>query len=132
MTATPRDVFRSLTASIAAMLSGKDVTVDDICAHYADDVHLAFPFDPQSADLRGREAVASHFAQLRTRLHGSVTSVEVRGVAILDTVDPEVIVAEFAYHARTPDGGFDLPNIFVLRVRGGLVVSSRDYSIALA
>jgi ketosteroid isomerase-like protein len=45
------------------------------------------------------------------------------------TTDPEVIVAEFEYAGTIVATGepFRVPAIFVLRVRDGLIVESRDY-----
>ena len=40
-----------------------------------------------------------------------------------ETVDPEVVIAEFDYTAR----GVTFANIQVLRVRDGLIVETRDY-----
>lgn len=45
------------------------------------------------------------------------------------TGDPEVVIGEFEYHrcsANNPEP-FVMPNIFVLRVRNGFIVESRDY-----
>jgi ketosteroid isomerase-like protein len=46
-----------------------------------------------------------------------------------ETTDPEVVIAEFVYHARAAKDGelFRVPAVFVMRVRGGLIVESRDY-----
>ncbi len=51
-----------------------------------------------------------------------------------ETTDPEVIVAEFEYQGTSPDTGapYALPAIFVMRVRNGEIVSSRDYHDHLA
>jgi uncharacterized protein len=58
----------------------------------------------------------------------------VGNVTIHETTDPEVIVAEFEYQGTSPDTGepYALPAIFVLRVRNGEIVSSRDYHDHLA
>ena len=50
------------------------------------------------------------------------------------TTDPEVIVAEFEYQGTVVDTGepFSLPCIFVVRVRDGHIVASRDYIDYLA
>lgn len=50
-------------------------------------------------------------------------------IRVHQTVDPEVIVAEFDYrgrNARTGDG-IARRNVFVTTVRGGLITRSRDY-----
>jgi ketosteroid isomerase-like protein len=51
-------------------------------------------------------------------------------VVVHETTDPEVIVAEFDYDGRITTTGrtFTIRNIFVLRVRDGLIVESRDYA----
>ena len=43
------------------------------------------------------------------------------------TGDPEVVVVEFAYAGSAGGREFTIPCIFVLRVRGGQIVQSRDY-----
>jgi ketosteroid isomerase-like protein len=50
-------------------------------------------------------------------------------VLIHDTGDPEVVIGEFDYVGRgTVTGtGFTVANVIVARVRGGLIVESRDY-----
>jgi len=49
-------------------------------------------------------------------------------VIVHETGDPEVIVAEFAYHGRVGGSApFKVPAVFVLRVRNGQIVDSRDY-----
>jgi uncharacterized protein len=58
----------------------------------------------------------------------------VANVTIHQTTDPEVIVAEFEYQGTSGDTGepYSVPGIFVLRVRNGEIVSSRDYFDHLA
>jgi ketosteroid isomerase-like protein len=50
-------------------------------------------------------------------------------IRIHETQDPEVIVAEFDYAGTVIATGepFRVPCVFVLRVRDGLIVESRDY-----
>jgi len=52
-----------------------------------------------------------------------------RDVLVHQTADPEVVIAEFAYHGRALETGrsFVLPCVFIMRVRDGLIVESRDY-----
>ena len=51
------------------------------------------------------------------------------GITVHETADPEVIVAEFRYEGTVVETGepFTIPGIFVLRVRDGKIVESRDY-----
>jgi ketosteroid isomerase-like protein len=55
-------------------------------------------------------------------------------VVVRETDDAEVVVAEFDYrvHHRVTGRTFEAANIQVLRVRDGLIVSSRDYHDHLA
>ena len=50
-------------------------------------------------------------------------------MTIHETTDPEVIIAEFWYrgHVTGSDRTFEAANVQVIRVRDGLIVSSRDY-----
>ena len=72
-----------------------------------------------------RCAPATSFASTSgPRLHRRAANIVVH-----ETADPEVVVAEFEYQGTVADTGepFVLPGIFVLRVRAGEIVSSRDY-----
>lgn len=50
-------------------------------------------------------------------------------ITVHETTDPEVIVAEFAYAGSNLETGkaFSYKCIFVMRVRDGEIVESRDY-----
>jgi ketosteroid isomerase-like protein len=93
--------------------------VDRLADLYADDTHVSHPFlgDPP---LRSRAEVRRHFAAVpatgRPGFH-------VEDVHVHETTDPEVVVAEFAYAGD----GFRYRCVFVIRVRDGLIVESRDY-----
>jgi ketosteroid isomerase-like protein len=91
------------------------------------------PFHPLgAAPLTSRAELRGHF----TVPEGAspVPRRTVENVVIHETVDPEVIVAEFEYHGDAIDTGerVVVPGIFVMRVRDGLIVSSRDYLDHLA
>lgn len=98
---------------------------DDAAALYAEDAHVTHPFRPGDRPLNGRAELAAHFAA------GAAVPREfaARDVVIHETGDPEVVVAEFAYHGRALETGrsFAVGCVFVLRVRDGLIVESRDY-----
>jgi ketosteroid isomerase-like protein len=49
-------------------------------------------------------------------------------IVIHDTTDPEVIVAEFTYRGDGDHGPFAVPCVFILRVRDGQIIASRDYT----
>lgn len=129
---TPREVFLALVNGVA---DGRFEELPDLYAEQTDVVH---PFDPLRAPaLRSREEIRQHFGlrdpsrpadvgQRRRRRVGNVT--------VHETTDPEVIVAEFEYQGTDPGtgDGYALPAIFVMRVRDGEIVSSRDYFDAIA
>ena len=49
-------------------------------------------------------------------------------VVVHQTADPEVIVAEFGYEFTSPDdSATKVPCVFVMRVRDGQIIESRDY-----
>ncbi|HEY7431443.1 MAG TPA: nuclear transport factor 2 family protein [Streptosporangiaceae bacterium] len=78
------------------------------------------------APARTRDELREHFRPTGAgpELHRRAAS-----ITIHQTADPEVIVAEFEYQGTVAGTGepFALPAIFVLRVRNGEIVSSRDY-----
>jgi ketosteroid isomerase-like protein len=117
----PREVFLALVHGVA------DGRFQDLPRLYAEQTHVEHPFDPlRAAPLRTRDEVREHFTpaagdQPLSRRPANIT--------IHDTTDPEVIVAEFAYQGTTDTGEpFGIPCIFVLRVRNGQIVASRDYA----
>lgn len=121
MTRTPREVFLALVDGVAA---GRWEELPDL---YARDTHVVHPFDPLRAPaLRTRDELREHFKPTGT---GPELDRRPAGITIHETTDPEVIIAEFEYRGTVVDTGepFAQPGIFVLRVRDGEIVSSRDY-----
>jgi ketosteroid isomerase-like protein len=103
---------------------------DELPGLYAEDTVVTHPFAAPAAPLRGRAALQRHFAEAA----GMDLEMTVRDVVVHETADPEVVIAEFAYEGRVTATGraFTVRNVFVLRVRDGLVVESRDYADHLA
>jgi ketosteroid isomerase-like protein len=98
-TTTPREVFESLIGGISA---GKWEGLADL---YAEDTVVEIPFAvPVPTRIEGREQIRVHFAA------ASGGPVELHACNIL-------------VHGRT----FEVSNIQVLRVRDGLIVSTRDF-----
>jgi ketosteroid isomerase-like protein len=118
---SPQEVFLALVEGVAA---GRWQELPDL---YAEQTHVVHPFDPlRAAALRTRDELREHFTPTGTgpRLDRRATN-----ITIHETTDPEVIVAEFEYQGTVAETGepFTQPAIFVLRVRDGEIVSSRDY-----
>lgn len=118
--ATPREVFEKLLVGIT---SGERT---ELFALYAQDAVVDIPFAlPTPMRLTGREGLRDHFeAASPARMEMSA-----HNVVVHETIDPELIIAEFDYHVRMVDTGkeFDVANIQVLRVRDGLIVATRDF-----
>jgi uncharacterized protein len=92
---------------------------------YAEDTVVEQPFSPAASVLTGRAAVAEHFAG------GAALPLRftAENVVVHETADPEVVVVEYDYLGENTATSrpFSVHNIQVLRVRAGLIVSSRDY-----
>jgi uncharacterized protein len=123
---SPREVFLALVNGIA------DGNPDGLPELYAEQIDVVHPFDPlRGAPLRSRDELRQRMETLAARPRQRR---RIGNVTIHETTDPEVIVAEFEYQGTSPDTGepYALPAIFVLRVRDGEIVSSRDYHDHLA
>jgi ketosteroid isomerase-like protein len=124
--AGPRDVFERLISGISA---GQ---WRELASLYAEDAVVEQPFAVPSAPhrLEGREAIHAHFSAAA----GRPLEMTARILAVHETVDPEVVIAEFDYDVRITTTGrtFTVTNVQVLRVRDGLIVATRDYHDHLA
>jgi ketosteroid isomerase-like protein len=118
---SPREVFLALVNGVA---EGRWAELPSL---YAEQTHVVHPFDPlRGPALRTRAELRGHF---RPTGAGPRLDRRAAGITIHETTDPEVIIAEFEYRGTVLDTGeaFAQPGIFVLRVRNGEIVSSRDY-----
>jgi uncharacterized protein len=119
---SPSEVFYQLVRGVC------DRKWDDLPGLYAEQTNVVHPLDPfRAPPMLTREQLREHFAGGDDAL-GDVRF-EPANITIHETADPEVIVAEFEYRGTLPGTGepFVLPGIFVIRVRDGQIVSSRDY-----
>ena len=116
---TPEQVFRRL---IDGITSGDWDRRADL---YAEDAVVEHPFAKPPERLAGRDRIREHFAVLG-RLDLKMTA---RNVRVHETTDPEVVIAEFDYAGSEGGTGraFEFGNVFVMTVRDGLIVHSRDY-----
>jgi uncharacterized protein len=122
---TPREVFLRLVDGVA------ERRFDDLPGLYAEETDVRHPMSPfGDQPLRSREALREHFGGA-ARVRATVQALRYRpeNVVIHETADPEVIVAEFEYAGTIVATGepFAAPCVFVLRVRDGQIVESRDY-----
>ena len=95
---------------------------------YAEHTDVQHPLARGAPALLTRAAVAQHFAAARTAV-GEKLSFTAENIRVHTTPDPEVIVAEVEYRGRNRQTGaaFTCACVFVMRVREGLIVESRDY-----
>lgn len=76
--------------------------------------------------LRTRAQLRAHFAGSGGRTAGAVRF-EPTNTIVHVTADPELVIFELAYAGEADGRTFALPCIFVVRVRDGQIVASRDY-----
>ncbi|GAA1665868.1 hypothetical protein GCM10009745_04840 [Kribbella yunnanensis] len=121
---TPEEVFRKLVNGVAA---GQYAELPDLYAEQTDVRHPMHPERP--APLRSRDELRAHFGGGADAPEDPVVRFEAVDVLVHRTEDPEVIVGEFAYAGSVAgsDEKFHVPCVFVLRVRDGEIVESRDY-----
>jgi uncharacterized protein len=130
----PADVARTVLAGVSRLIAGglteqeEQDQVDLLANCYAEQTDVRHPFRPLGdTPLRSRAELRAHFAGGPARTLG-VESFAPAHVVVHETADPEVVVMEFRYVGSAHGRSFDLPCIFVTRVRDGLIVESRDYS----
>ncbi|WP_433162378.1 nuclear transport factor 2 family protein [Kribbella sp. CA-247076] len=120
---TPEEVFRKLVHGVA------DRDYAALPELYAERTDVRHPMSPYGAPpLLSRDALREHFGANAPRAEGDV-EFRPTDIRVHDTTDPEVIVAEFTYTGSAVATGetFRVPCVFVMRVREGLIVESRDY-----
>lgn len=118
--ATPREVVLKLLSFVC---EGK---WDEIATLYSEDAVVTNAHDvPLPTRHEGRAELAAHFA----RGKAMPLAFQTRNIVVHETSDPEVVVAEFDYLGRvtTTNRTFQVSNAYVLRIRDGLIVQSRDY-----
>ena len=125
---TPEQVFLKLVHGVA----DRDFAV--LPELYAEQTDVRHPMNPYGDHpLLSRDALREHFGGVGPRVT-EVVRFQPDNIRVHETTDPEVIVAEFEYAGTILATGepFRVPAIFVLRVRDGLIVESRDYIDHLA
>jgi ketosteroid isomerase-like protein len=129
---TPREVFYRLVDGVARLVAGDTAQVDRLAELYAEHTEVTHPMNPLGdTPLRTRADLRRHFAGSPGRTATALQDFHADDIVIHETADPEVIVAEFNYEGTGAGGPFSLPCVFVMRIRDGLIVSSRDYSSRL-
>ncbi|MFK4090428.1 nuclear transport factor 2 family protein [Kribbella sp. NPDC020789] len=125
---TPEEVFRTLVQGVAA---GRYAGLTELYAEQTDVRHPMHPDRPEP--LRSRAELRAHFGGGEDAPEDATEDPLVRfeavDIVVHRTEDPEVIVGEFAYAGSVTgsDESFHVPCVFVMRVRDGEIVESRDY-----
>ncbi len=127
------EVFLGLVDGVRKLVAGDRSQVDRLAALYADQAQVVYWGAPDEP-LQGREALRAHFTKVPERFAAPrYRGFRAENVRIHDTADPEVIVSEFAYVSDGDGvGDVDGPPLnlrccFVLRIRGGEIIETRDY-----
>jgi uncharacterized protein len=123
MTDTPREVFLKLVHGVC------EERWTDVVNLYAEQTDVSHPFHPWGApSMLSREELRGHFGGVAPD-QGPTLQRRPTRINIHETTDPEVIVAEFQYEGIVVETGepFTIPGVFVMRVRDGEIVESRDY-----
>ena len=127
MSRTPREVAEL----VRKMVAGEGISFADL---FAADGVLTYPFafPGQPPELRGRDAIRAHFAQMSGRRAAFV--MEGIDAVIRETDDPEVVVAEISHHGRSTvtNAPYELKALGVIRVRDGDIIQYDDYMNPLA
>jgi ketosteroid isomerase-like protein len=120
---TPEEVFLRLVHGVA------DGDYEALPALYAEQTDVRHPMSPYGEPpLLTRDALREHFSGRGPQV-GKTVRFRPEAIRVHQTRDPEVIVAEFDYAGTVAATGetFRVPCVFVLRVRDGEIVESRDY-----
>jgi ketosteroid isomerase-like protein len=132
-TATPEQVVRAVAAGVSALVAGRltdderETQLDRLADLYAEHTHVRHPLAPLGdTPLRTRAELRRHFAEAP----GSAEGIEHFDPVgqVHHTADPEVVVFEFCYEGSVNGRSFAAPCVFVVRVRDGVIVESRDYA----
>jgi len=121
VTETPREVFLKLVHGVC------DERWADVVDLYAEQTDVSHPFHPLGAPpMLSRDELRAHFGGVPS---GPALRRQPTRINVHETTDPEVIVAEFQYEGVVVETGepFAIPAVFVMRVRDGKIVESRDY-----
>jgi ketosteroid isomerase-like protein len=108
-------------------------SVDEMGQVYAPDAVHEFPFTRPGAPARveGRDAIMGFITAFWAT--SPLRYERYRTIAVHQTADPDTIVVEQEVAGTSATtGSFVLPNLLVLRARGGQITHLRDYANLLA
>jgi ketosteroid isomerase-like protein len=130
MTHAPETVVRAVADGVSRLITGvgdREEVLDQLAGLYAETTDVRHPFAPLGdTPLRSRAELRTHFAAVA--VDPDVERFEPVERRLLHTADPEVVVYEFDYVGVVGGRSFSVPCVFVVRVRDGVIVESRDYT----
>jgi uncharacterized protein len=105
-----------------------DQDIEGFAGLFAADGVIEIPFAGPALPrrLEGRTVIAEFSRQTAARMHID----DLEHVAVHETADPEVVIAETVTRATVTATGesFATPSIQVFRIRGGQILMFRDYT----
>jgi ketosteroid isomerase-like protein len=129
---TPENTVRAVVAGVCRLMRGgltgveEAAQIDELAACYAEQTSVRHPLSPFGDNpVLSRAAVREHFAAGGPP--ANVGRYDVINDHVFVTPDPEVVIFEFCYAGEIDGRAFTLPCIFVVRVRNGEIIESRDY-----
>lgn len=124
-TACPADVFHRLVDGVSRLVAGDASQMAELTGLYAERTYVEHPMALDDTPLLTRDDVRRHFAAGTDMT--PIADYRAADIVIHQTTDPEVVVAEFRYLGSVGGRSFRVPCVFVMRVRDGEIVESRDY-----
>jgi len=122
MSLSPREVFLRLVHGVS---EGRFRELPDLYGEVTDVRHPMAT--PEAEPLLSRRDLEAHFAGPPDVLD-KIPKRRPVDITVHETADPEVIVAEFGYECTLSDSSVvKVPCVFVMRVRDGKIIESRDY-----
>jgi ketosteroid isomerase-like protein len=122
---TPQQIFERLVDGVSLLVDGDLSQLDALPNLYAEQTYVIHPMSHGIPPLTSRADLRRHFAEVSARSRGM--HFRAQDVRVHHTADPEVLVAEFTYRGSAPAGPLAVACVFVLRVRDGKIIESRDY-----
>ena len=126
----PAEIVRAVCDGVSLLVSGdldqaqREAQLDRLAALYAERTDVRHPFAASGPPLRTRADLRRHFARSPTRADG-VERFEPVGLHVHRTGIPR---SSSPSSATRVAAACSIPNIFVTRVRDGVIIESRDYA----
>ena len=123
----PEEVVRAVMDGVSRLVLGDAAQVERLVALYAEATRVVHPMNPAIPPLRTHEDLRRHFAAVPTHV-GRPDAFAPADVVVYRTTDPEVVVADFHYAVTRGPTTTNIPCVFIVRVRNGMIVDSRDHA----